>query len=102
MHKNIFVFFKRADFLLFFRKFNVFIYGCENRRHSEKYLKEQIFPLMLHKNTAEKFSFEDCELLSLTSIEFVVYHRHPREIDCSLAAVGRPAAGTESRGKSKH
>ena len=42
------------------RKFNVFIYGCENRRHSEKYLKEQVFPLMLHKNTAEKFSFEDC------------------------------------------
>jgi hypothetical protein len=23
------------------RKFNVFMYGCENRRHSEKYLKEQ-------------------------------------------------------------
>ena len=43
------------------RKFNVFIYGCENRRHSEKYLKEQVFPLMLHKNTAEKFSFEDCK-----------------------------------------
>ena len=43
------------------RKFNVFIYGCENRRHSEKFLREQIFPLMLHKNTAEKFSFDDCE-----------------------------------------
>ncbi len=43
------------------RRFNVFIYGCENRRHSEKYLREQIFPLMLHKNTAEKFSFDDCE-----------------------------------------
>ena len=42
------------------RKFNVFIYGCENRRHSEKYLREQVYPLMLHKNTAEKFSFEDC------------------------------------------
>ena len=37
------------------------MYGCENRRHSEKFLKEQVFPLMLHKNTAEKFSFEDCK-----------------------------------------
>ena len=27
----------------------------------EKFLKEQVFPLMLHKNTAEKFSFEDCK-----------------------------------------
>ena len=44
------------------RKFNVFMYGCENRRHSEKYLREQIYPLMLHKNTSEKFSFEDCKL----------------------------------------
>ena len=47
------------------RKFNVFMYGCENRRHSEKYLREQIFPLMLHKNTSEKFSFEDCKLYLL-------------------------------------
>ena len=37
------------------------MYGCENRKHSEKYLREQIFPLMLHKNSAEKFSFDDCE-----------------------------------------
>ena len=43
------------------RKFNIFIYGCENRRHSDKFLKEQVYPLMLHKNTAEKFSFEDCK-----------------------------------------
>ena len=50
-----------CDFHAHSRKFNVFIYGCENRRHSEKYLREQIFPLMLHKNTAEKFSFEDCK-----------------------------------------
>ncbi|TRY80438.1 hypothetical protein TCAL_04730 [Tigriopus californicus] len=42
------------------RRFNVFLYGCENRRHSEKFLKEQVFPLMLHKNTSEKFSFDDC------------------------------------------
>ncbi len=49
-----------CDFHAHSRKFNVFIYGCENRRHSEKYLREQVYPLMLHKNTAEKFSFEDC------------------------------------------
>ena len=47
------------------RKFNVFMYGCENRRHSEKYLREQIYPLMLHKNTSEKFSFEDCKYIIL-------------------------------------
>ena len=44
-----------------YRKFNIFIYGCENRRHSDKFLKEQVYPLMLHKNTAEKFSFDDCK-----------------------------------------
>ncbi|KAK9891541.1 hypothetical protein WA026_015502 [Henosepilachna vigintioctopunctata] len=42
------------------RKHNIFIYGCENRRQNEKRLQEQIFPLMLHKNSSEKFSFEDC------------------------------------------
>ncbi|KAL3266619.1 hypothetical protein HHI36_010783 [Cryptolaemus montrouzieri] len=42
------------------RKHNIFIYGCENRRQNEKRLQEQIFPLMLHKNASEKFSFEDC------------------------------------------
>ena len=29
-------------------------------------------------------------------------HRHLREIDCSLAVVGVPAAGAESGGKSIH
>ncbi|XP_045479468.1 cytosolic carboxypeptidase 2-like isoform X2 [Harmonia axyridis] len=42
------------------RKHNIFIYGCENRKQNEKRLQEQIFPLMLHKNSSEKFSFEDC------------------------------------------
>ena len=54
------------------RKFNVFIYGCENRRHSEKYLKEQVFPLMLHKNTAEKFSFEDCRFHIQVSVQLTL------------------------------
>ena len=30
------------------------------------------------------------------------FHRHLREIDCSSAIVGGPAAGAESRGKSIH
>ena len=47
-----------CDFHAHSRKFNIFMYGCENRRHSDKYLKEQIFPLMLHKNASDKFSFE--------------------------------------------
>lgn len=36
------------------RKHNVFIYGCESRKNSDKHLQEQVFPLMLHKNAADK------------------------------------------------
>lgn len=36
------------------RKHNVFIYGCENKRFADKRLHEQVFPLMLHKNAADK------------------------------------------------
>lgn len=36
------------------RRHNVFIYGCENRKNSDKRLYEQVFPLMLHKNVADK------------------------------------------------
>ncbi|KAJ8930142.1 hypothetical protein NQ314_017087 [Rhamnusium bicolor] len=43
------------------RKHNIFIYGCENRRRTDQRLQEQVFPLMLHKNTADKFSFESCK-----------------------------------------
>ena len=42
------------------RKYNVFMYGCENRKRSQKYLMEQLFPLMLHKNAKNRFNFEDC------------------------------------------
>lgn len=38
------------------RKHNVFIYGCENKRFADKRLHEQVFPLMLHKNAADKVS----------------------------------------------
>ncbi|CAH1237446.1 unnamed protein product [Diabrotica balteata] len=43
------------------RKHNIFIFGCENRRGSDRRLQEQVFPLMLHKNAADKFSFESCK-----------------------------------------
>ncbi|XP_051864399.1 cytosolic carboxypeptidase Nna1 isoform X2 [Drosophila albomicans] len=43
------------------RKHNIFIYGCENKRNPEKRLTEQVFPLMLHKNSADRFSFESCK-----------------------------------------
>uniref|UniRef100_A0A8D8LG76 Cytosolic carboxypeptidase NnaD n=2 Tax=Cacopsylla melanoneura TaxID=428564 RepID=A0A8D8LG76_9HEMI len=43
------------------RKHNVFIYGCENKQCLDKRLQEQVFPLMLHKNAADKFSFENCK-----------------------------------------
>lgn len=36
------------------RKHNIFIYGCESRKNSDKRLQEQVFPLMLHKNAADK------------------------------------------------
>lgn len=36
------------------RKHNIFIYGCENKRGPDKQLQEQVFPLMLHKNAADK------------------------------------------------
>jgi hypothetical protein len=37
------------------RKHNIFIYGCENlKRHPDRRLLEQVFPLMLHKNVADK------------------------------------------------
>ncbi|XP_037918827.1 uncharacterized protein LOC119656542 isoform X4 [Hermetia illucens] len=43
------------------RKHNVFIYGCENKKSPDKKLCEQVYPLMLHKNIADKFSFECCK-----------------------------------------
>ncbi|XP_015179661.1 PREDICTED: cytosolic carboxypeptidase NnaD [Polistes dominula] len=44
------------------RKHNIFAYGCESKRTGcNAKLSEQIFPLMLHKNAADKFSFENCK-----------------------------------------
>lgn len=39
------------------RKHNVFIYGCESRKNTDRRLQEQVFPLMLHKNAADKVYF---------------------------------------------
>ncbi|XP_011267877.2 cytosolic carboxypeptidase 2 [Camponotus floridanus] len=44
------------------RKHNIFAYGCESKRAGcNGKLSEQVFPLMLHKNAADKFSFENCK-----------------------------------------
>ncbi|CAG7730303.1 unnamed protein product [Allacma fusca] len=43
------------------RRNNVFMYGCENKRIPEKRLVEQVFPLMMHKNASDKFSFQNCK-----------------------------------------
>ncbi|XP_014485623.1 PREDICTED: cytosolic carboxypeptidase 2 [Dinoponera quadriceps] len=44
------------------RKHNIFAYGCESKRVGcSGRLSEQVFPLMLHKNAADKFSFENCK-----------------------------------------
>ncbi|XP_076686785.1 cytosolic carboxypeptidase 2 [Andrena cerasifolii] len=44
------------------RKHNIFVYGCESKRAGpQARLSEQVFPLMVHKNAADKFSFENCK-----------------------------------------
>jgi hypothetical protein len=50
------------------RKHNIFIYGCENRRSADR-LQEQVFPLMLHKNAADKVL--RCFASKLTVIDFL-------------------------------
>ena len=86
------------------RKFNVFMYGCENRKHSEKYLREQIFPLMLHKNSAEKFSFDDCEyngsiLYSCISLYNLLRVRHQNSQAVSTSNAIRSRRGGSSSGQ---
>ncbi|KAF4524535.1 hypothetical protein B566_EDAN002808 [Ephemera danica] len=43
------------------RRHNIFIYGCESRRATDKPLQEQVFPLMMRKNAPDKFCFESCK-----------------------------------------
>ena len=63
----------------------------------EKYVEVIITFLVL-----EKYVEVITELLVLEKYFEVIIHRHLREIDCSSAVVGGPAAGAESRGKSIH
>lgn len=46
-------------------KHNVFIYGCENKRNPDRRLQEQVFPLMLHKNSSDKVKIVHYCLLKL-------------------------------------
>ena len=41
------------------RKMNVFVYGCENPKGTDMFLRERVFPRMLWKN-AKVFSYRDC------------------------------------------
>ncbi|XP_071546070.1 cytosolic carboxypeptidase 2-like isoform X3 [Panulirus ornatus] len=50
-----------GDFHAHSRKHNIFLYGCENRRNQDNHLREQIFPLLLHYNGGDKFSFRSCK-----------------------------------------
>ncbi|CAB3370016.1 Hypothetical predicted protein [Cloeon dipterum] len=43
------------------RRHNIFIYGCESRRPGDTPLQEQVFPLMMRKNSPDKFCFESCK-----------------------------------------
>jgi len=55
------------------RKNNVFMYGCENRRVAEKKLTEQVFPLMMHKNAADKVVAIIIRGLGVKSNNFIMY-----------------------------
>lgn len=59
------------------RKHNIFIYGCENKRDPDKKLTEQVFPLMLHKNVADKVRhFYCCSVLFHSSFQWVISFDH--------------------------
>uniref|UniRef100_A0A3P8ZFT4 Cytosolic carboxypeptidase 2 n=1 Tax=Esox lucius TaxID=8010 RepID=A0A3P8ZFT4_ESOLU len=50
-----------CDFHGHSRKNNVFMYGCANSDDPTQRLRERIFPLMMSKNAADKFSFRSCK-----------------------------------------
>ncbi|XP_067090443.1 cytosolic carboxypeptidase 2-like [Osmerus mordax] len=43
------------------RKQNVFIYGCEDSRLTDRHPHERVFPLMLSKNCPDMFTFQSCK-----------------------------------------
>lgn len=54
------------------RKHNIFIYGCENKRNPEKRLTEQVFPLMLHKNSADRVGLKHPAAIWL--VPYILFH----------------------------
>ncbi|XP_055365727.1 cytosolic carboxypeptidase 2 isoform X2 [Betta splendens] len=58
-----------CDFHGHSRKNNVFMYGCNNRGDASLKLQERIFPLMMSKNTSNKFSFKSCKFRTQRSKE---------------------------------
>ncbi|XP_066556802.1 cytosolic carboxypeptidase 2 isoform X2 [Amia ocellicauda] len=50
-----------CDFHGHSRKNNVFMYGCDNKSDPALRLRERVFPLMMSKNAADKFSFKSCK-----------------------------------------
>ncbi|XP_041052604.1 cytosolic carboxypeptidase 2 [Carcharodon carcharias] len=50
-----------CDFHGHSRKNNVFMYGCHNKEMSSQRFCERVFPLMMSKNAADKFSYQSCK-----------------------------------------
>ncbi|KAK6472507.1 cytosolic carboxypeptidase 2-like isoform X3 [Huso huso] len=58
-----------CDFHGHSRKNNVFMYGCDSKNAPSLRLHERVFPLMLSKNAADKFSFKSCKFRAQKSKE---------------------------------
>ncbi|KAF5302930.1 hypothetical protein FQA39_LY02110 [Lamprigera yunnana] len=43
------------------RSHNIFLYGRDSQPGSDEYLEAQMFPLLLHRNAVDKFSYESCQ-----------------------------------------
>ncbi|XP_060695145.1 cytosolic carboxypeptidase 2 [Hemiscyllium ocellatum] len=50
-----------CDFHGHSRKNNAFMYGCNNNETASLRFQERIFPLMMSKNAADKFSYQSCK-----------------------------------------
>ncbi|KAF0298827.1 Cytosolic carboxypeptidase Nna1 [Amphibalanus amphitrite] len=50
-----------CDFHGHSRRQNAFIYGCENRRNSSRYLTEKVFPFLLDRVAKNLFDFDSCQ-----------------------------------------
>ncbi|XP_067833617.1 cytosolic carboxypeptidase 2-like [Heptranchias perlo] len=50
-----------CDFHGHSRKNNVFMYGCSNNEQPSLRLWERVFPLMMSRNAANKFSYQSCK-----------------------------------------